>query len=153
MCPIQDFPTRISLSRIGHFVHRLRNLDNNRNSDRGNRVHNIWIDALKYRARIISRFLSEIPLKKKKKRISILNSESSVDWKKKEKNWKTFSAKKTWSGITLPGKTFARSDEVKGMENNASFPRHGLLTGSFVLTNGTSGERLAREGGCGGEEG
>lgn len=72
---------------------------------------------------------------------------------KKEKNWKTFSAKKTWSGITLPGKTFARSDGVKGMENNASFPRHGLLTGSFVLTNGTSGERLAREGGCGGEEG
>lgn len=67
MCPIQDFPTRISLSRIDHFVHRLRNLDNNRNSDRGNRVHNIWIDALKYRARIISRFLSEIPLKKKKK--------------------------------------------------------------------------------------
>lgn len=84
MCPIQDFPTRISLSRIGHFVHRLRNLDNNRNSDRGNRVHNIWIDALKYRARIISRFLSEIPLKEKK-RISILNSESSVDWKKKKK--------------------------------------------------------------------
>lgn len=45
---------------------------------------------------------------------------------------------------------FARSDGVKGMENNASSPRHGLLTGSFVLTNGTSGERLAREGGGGG---